>query len=225
MQLSFKLILLTQATTLALATAPTAAVAQATAGSEEFTPPCAGEVWWADSDATFGDFDFWIGTWQVYDSETGELLGFDGITKVFEGCALRQHWRQLNDRFSQPNAPWRYEGGSLTSLGSDGRWHQTWLDNGGSSLPVAGGLDAEGVMVLESDWLELRTRAGEDVRVRYRWHWDPQSHDAIHNWGFVARESQSEGGSEAIEWRSYFDIVYRRNVPGGPNASFRQGPE
>lgn len=225
MQRSFKLILLALATTLALATVPPSASAQAAAVSEGFTPPCAGDVWWADSDATFSDFDFWIGTWQVYDSKTGELLGFDDITKAFEGCALRQHWRQLNDRFSQPNAPWRYEGGSFTSLGPDGRWHQTWLDNGGSSLPVVGGLDAAGVMVLESDWLEFRTRAGEDVRVRYRWHWEPRSDDTIHNWGFVARGSAEEGGPERIEWRSYFDILYRRNVPGGPNASLRRGTE
>ena len=196
--------------------------AQTTATPEPFEPPCAGKVWWADSDATFGDFDFWVGTWQVYDTSSGELMGFDEIVRLFGGCALRQHWRQMNDRFSLAGAPWRLEGGSFTTLGADGRWHQTWLDNGGSSLPLAGGLDPEGVMVLESEWLEFRTRAGDDVTMRYRWHWDPQDDGTIHNWGFVARAPAA--AADEVEWQKYFDIVYRRNAPGGPSAML-QRPE
>ena len=60
----------------------------------------------------------------------------DKIEKDFEGCVIRQHWRQMNDRFALPGAPWRYAGGSVTAIASDGRWQQNWLDNGGGNLGI-----------------------------------------------------------------------------------------
>ena len=193
---------------LMLLVAPVACAAQSAAN--DYEPPCQGGVWWTESNATYADFDFWVGEWQVYERETGLLMGFDEITKVFGGCALSQHWRQMHDRYSLPGAPQRMEGGSHTALGADGRWHQTWLANTGSNITLSGQITDEGVMVLESDWIEYRTRRGQDVRVKHRWHWEPQDDGSIHNWGFTRR-----GDGEGSDWIKYYDIVYRRNAPGG----------
>ena len=81
-----------------------------------FAPPCEGKVWWADSTAGREDFDFWVGEWQVFDRESGLLVGFDDVEKVFGGCAVRQHWRHMNDAYTLPGAPWRMQGGSHTTL-------------------------------------------------------------------------------------------------------------
>ncbi len=180
----------------------------------EFVAPCEGEIWWAETDATFADFDFWVGEWQIYDRATGVLLGFDEIEKDFEGCVIRQHWRQMNDRFALPGAPWRYAGGSVTAIASDGRWQQNWLDNVGGNLLLTGGFDREGTMVLKSSWIEFTTPDGQVVRQRYRWHWAPQEDGTILNWGFV--KVTVDGVPEQAPWQQYFDIVYARNAPGGP---------
>lgn len=181
--------------------------------AQRFTAPCSGEVRWADSGATYSDFDFWVGEWQVYDLESGILMGFDEVDKAFGGCALRQHWRQMNDRYSIAGAARRLDGGSVTALGPGGKWHQTWVDNSGSNISLSGGLDASGVIVLESEWLEFKSRQGQEVRVKYKWHWDPQGDGSIHNWGLRA-----SGAGDPIEWQKTFDIVYRRNAPKGPTA-------
>ncbi len=200
--------------------------AQATAGPSDgvadqpFTPPCTGEIRWADSGAAYSDFDFWVGEWQVYDVESGKLMGFDEIEKAFGGCALRQHWRQMNDLYSLKGSAQRLDGGSVTAIGSGGKWRQTWVDNTGANLQLSGGLSASGVFVLESEWIEYKSLQGQEVRVRYKWHWDPQGDGSIHNWGL-----RGSGSGDAIEWQKYFDIVYRRNAPAGPTARLNTGSE
>ena len=180
--------------------------------------PCTGGAWWAESNATYTDFDFWVGEWQVYDRATQELMGYDRIEKDFGGCSLRQVWRQLNDR--PPGAPRRAHGGSHSTLGPDGRWHQIWLDDLGSFIHTKGRLDADGAMVLESDWVEVTNRQGQPVKLKYRFHWQPKPDGTIHNWGVLATE-----GGDAPLWQRFFDVDYRRNVAGGPRAKAIVGSE
>ena len=179
----------------------------------EFTPPCEGEVWWADTDATFDDFDFWLGEWQVYDRNDGTLLGFDTIERELEGCTIRQHWRQMNDRFALPGAPFRYQGASVSGIGASGNWRQTWVDNSAGFMVLEGGLDEDGVMTLESEWLIFDDPQGQRVALQYRWHWAPTADGSISNWGFFRQRaglSEQDGG-----WIQYFDIIYSRSQPGG----------
>ncbi len=90
-----------------------------------------------------------------------------------------------------------------------------WADNAGSYFPLAGGLDEDGVMVLESGWIGFRNRQGQPVGRQYRWYWKPVDDNTIHNWGL--RKTENDG-----EYSKFFDIMYRRNVPGGPTADFRE---
>ena len=189
----------------------------------EFIPPCQGPVWWAESDATYEDFDFWVGEWQIHDRITGVLLGFDEIEKIHEGCAIRQNWRQMNDRFALPGAPWRYAGGSVTALGVDGHWQQRWVDNGGGNLPMIGGFDENGEMVLESRWLTYQTPDGLEISNKYRWHWAPQEDGTILNWGFLQQKIGGGGGTDG--WLQYFDIVYSPNVPDASAYTLDPDPE
>ena len=176
--------------------------------------PCSGPVWWAKSEATFADFDFWEGKWMVFDRASGLMVGFDTIEKGLQGCVLIQHWQHLNDIYTTPGTAFRMEGRSHTALGADGKWHQVWVANNGSYLPLSGGLQEDGSMVLETDWIEFNDRQGTLRRSKHRWHWQPMANGNIHNWGF---NKQGDG-----EWTQYFDIEYRRNVPGGPTANLNE---
>ena len=175
---------------------------------------CSGQVWWADSEATFSDFDFWIGKWQVFDRESGLMVGVDQVRRELAGCIVVQHWTHMNDLYTPPGSPRRMEGYSHTSLGADGMWHQTWIDNGGSRLPLTGKLDEKGVMTMQTPWIEFTTRDGKEVSTMHRWHWAPQDDGTIHNTGYTRRGKDGD-------WVKYFDIVYRRNLPGGPTAYYR----
>ncbi len=196
----------------ALSTFLVAAPATSNAQNAE---PCAGSPWWVETDADFGDFDFWIGEWHVYATESGELRGFDDVKKTLNGCTIQQHWRQMDDLFSPPGTNRRLQGRSLTGITADGQWRQIWTDNGGGNLVFTGGYDAQGVMTLTSEWYTIPLQNGNSATIRNIWHWQPINENEIHNWGFVETKDSSNGLNK------YFDITYRRSAIGGPQAKAR----
>ncbi len=92
------------------------------------------------SDTPYRQFDFWIGHWDVYQPD-GKLAGDNLIEPILGGCALRETW----------NGRGGFAGTSLNAYDPiDNRWHQTWLDNQGGRLDLAGGRQGL-AMVLESN--------------------------------------------------------------------------
>ena len=177
--------------------------------------PCAGSPWWADTNVSFSDFDFWVGEWHVYDTKSNELRGFDEIGKTLSGCAIMQHWRQMDDLFSPPGAIRRLQGRSLTGITAAGVWRQIWTDNGGGNLVFTGGYDEDGVMTLTSEWYAVPVQDNKTRTIRNIWHWKPVNENEIHNWGFVQFDDKDGDSSK------YFDITYRRSAMGGPAAKAR----
>jgi len=203
----------------AFAVLTTSAQAQTAAAGAEFRHPCEGSPWWVETDAKFSDFDFWLGEWQVYDAESGELRGFDDVEKVLEGCVVKQHWRQMDDNFTQPGLPWRLQGNSLSGITAGGEWRQIWTDNNGGNLLFTGGYDENGRMSLVSEWYSVPGQDGETIRMRNFWHWEPQADGTIKNWGFV------QSPDESAEKRRYFNIVYRKSAVGSAAAQLRKPKE
>ena len=75
-------------------------------------------------------FDFWVGTWDVF-GPAGRKVGTNRIELIADGCALLEQWTGSGN----------VTGKSLNIYDvTDGRWHQTWVDNGGTLLMLAGGL-------------------------------------------------------------------------------------
>ncbi len=138
-------------------------------------------------EALHRQFDFWIGTWDVT-GPAGRFAGINRIERVDGGCALAESWS---------SAGGGYTGHSLNSVGSDGRWRQTWVDSSGLRLELVGGL-VGGKMVLEGE-----TPGAEPASppVRNRITWSPESEGRVRqHW-----ETSSDGG------RSYataFDGMY-----------------
>lgn len=80
-------------------------------------------------EATFRQFDFWIGTWVVLSG--ADTAGTNQVTLEEDGCIVHEHWKGS-------------KGGTGQSFNfydrQDGKWHQVWVDNAGSVLRLSGEL-------------------------------------------------------------------------------------
>jgi hypothetical protein len=76
-------------------------------------------------------FDFWIGDWDVT-NPSGKLAGTNRIESMLGGCVLFESWKSANGKS---------EGHSFSIYARDGKWHQTWVDNGGLLLELVGGIE------------------------------------------------------------------------------------
>jgi len=132
-------------------------------------------------------FDFWIGEWEVT-TPKGAPAGRNRIEPILGGCALRESWTGA-------------KGGSGTSYNAydrrSGRWHQTWVDNGGLVLRLDGTF-AAGKMVLSGE-----SRDSTGARVLNRITWQETAPGAVRQlW-----ETSKDGGDT---WSVAFDGRYRK---------------
>ena len=132
-------------------------------------------------------FDFWIGEWEVT-TPNGAPAGRNRIESILDGCALRESWTGA-------------KGGSGNSYNAydrqSGRWHQTWVDNGGLVLRLDGTF-AGGRMVLSGE-----TRDSSGAPVLNRITWQATAPGAVRQlW-----ETSRDGGGT---WSVVFDGRYRR---------------
>lgn len=78
------------------------------------------------------DFDFWVGEWNLhwYDQDSNLITGENSITKDLGGSVIREMFRSEATKTN---------GASLSVLSAlDSTWHQTWVDNQGSYIPLDG---------------------------------------------------------------------------------------
>ncbi len=87
----------------------------------------------------FNDFDFWIGDWQVTDTNTGKLAGHNTIIKVAQNCLIQESWVGVAG-----------SGGKSMNYFNPmtGKWRQVWIGSSGYLIDIEGGL-VDGDMVLE----------------------------------------------------------------------------
>lgn len=134
-------------------------------------------------------FDFWLGDWEVR-APDGRLVGHNRITQMLGGCVLQESWRGVRGR----------RGASLNIYdASRGRWHQTWVDDGGLLLQLDGAF-ADGRMVLTGESVDS---AGKPARQRITW--EPLSGGRIRQlW---------ESSSGGVAWKVEFEGIYSRRRP------------
>lgn len=158
------------------------AVVQTTAAqTEEAAPPpsCDAEIYRA--------FDFWAGDWEVFNPE-GEKAGENSITIEENGCLLVEHWQGARGGTGQSY--------NFYDPGME-KWRQVWVARG-ATIDYAGGLDADGAMVLEG---EIAYRNGNKLPFKGTW--------TLQDDGSVRQHFQ-QYNAETEEWGDWFIGVYRK---------------
>lgn len=120
----------------------------------------------------FRQFDFWLGRWKVTNPQ-GVQVGTSEITRVSEGCAVREQWTSAR-------------GASGTSLNyydaADARWHQHWVGGDGTILHLRGGLQ-DGAMILTGE------STGRQGAVSNRITWTPLADGKVKQEWAVSRDA------------------------------------
>ena len=157
------------------------ALAQATATP----PPCAS--------AEHGQFDFWVGSWEVRPRGTDQIIADSLVEKKYTGCAIRENWMPLGKELTGG-------GGSLSSYDPTRKqWRQAWVDSTGARVDLDGGYK-DGVMTITGNWPNF-AGPGRDALVTMRYQRQPNGE--VRQWG----ERSLDGGKT---WQVSFDFLYRR---------------
>jgi hypothetical protein len=147
----------------------------------------AGERHKACADPKYGQFDFWIGEWEV--SVGGKVVGHNTIEPILDGCVLQENWRSAS-------------GGAGTSLNfydpNAGQWKQFWVYRNGTPLPLLTGAFADGKMILSGTGKDGK---GNTILNRITW---------TDNEDGTVRQHWQISGDGGETWKTSFDGLYRR---------------
>ncbi|HZI28858.1 MAG TPA: hypothetical protein VFD64_11890 [Gemmatimonadaceae bacterium] len=139
--------------------------------------------------ASYRQFDFWIGEWEVSDS-LSRRLGSNRIERVLDGCVLYESWSGATGA----------RGHSFNAFDpGDSKWHQTWVDNEGTVLMISGGI-VNGEMVMEGE-----RRLADGTQTLERITWTPNADGTIRQ---IWQSSRDRG----MRWSIVFDGLYRRRA-------------
>jgi hypothetical protein len=142
-------------------------------------PPCAGPE--------HRQFDFWIGEWDVTRPD-GQPAGTNRITKTLDGCVLHESWKAAGSG---------HQGQSFSIRARDGKWHQTWVDNGGLLLELVGGLK-DGRMVMSQ-----KTKRPDGKKVLHEISWEKlESGQVKQHWRSTADDGKT--------WSDVFVGIYTK---------------
>ena len=131
-------------------------------------------------------FDFWLGSWNVYLTGTDSLVASSEITLAAGDLAIREVYQARSG----------FEGESLSKFNQGtGKWEQFWVDNSGQTFFLTGAF-ADGGMVLEGESIGPK---GPYLN-RVTWHNLPDGPRQVH-------EISSDGGKT---WKAVFDGTYAR---------------
>lgn len=130
----------------------------------------------------YHQFDFWIGDWEVLDTEGSTKVAHARIDSILGGCVLREDYQGADG----------HKGQSFTIYDATRRvWHQTWVTNRGELLEIEGKLE-NGDMVLSG-----RNQQGALVRGTWR---------PVHG---EVREFAVTSTDNGRTWKPWFDLMFR----------------
>lgn len=135
----------------------------------------------------YHQFDFWLGTWEVYKYGTDTLVGHSRIESVIDSVGLLEN-------YSVGKGP--YRGKSLNKYNpATERWEQYWIDNSGLTLFLSGGMQ-DGKMVLDD------VEGGNAEKGLNRISWEKSHTNSVRQTWSVSKD----GGQS---WSVVFDGEYR----------------
>jgi hypothetical protein len=147
----------------------------------------------ACSAAAYHAFDFWLGTWDVYDAANNSLTAHASITRVEGGCAVREEYRGLDGSGGESLSAWD----AARSV-----WRQNWVSDKGAIVALEGNLQ-DGAMVLSGP--ERGTHKPDLVRGTWSQEGVPGS-DAKAGGVHEVGERSTDGGHT---WQPWFDLHFQ----------------
>jgi hypothetical protein len=157
-----------------------AAVHAAQAQSSAVPPGC--------SAPEFKQFDFWLGKWNVMNPQNGKQAGASEITRVSEGCAIREQWKSATGT----------DGMSINYYDPvDHKWHQDWVGGDGSILHLQGELVGT-AMILSG---ESKTAAGVTLN---RITWTPLDSGKV-------KQEWATSSDSGKTWQISFVGIYQKH--------------
>ena len=136
-------------------------------------------------------FDFWLGTWEVYKYGTDTLVGHSKIESVIDSVALLENYSVASGQ---------YQGKSLNKYNpATRRWEQYWVDNSGLTLFLSGGL-TDGKMVLDD------VESGNAEKGLNKIAWEKMNTNSV-------RQTWSLSQDGGRTWSVVFDGEYRMKKP------------
>lgn len=142
------------------------------------------------------DFDFWIGTWNVYAPDDGAYQGLNRITVDPGHCLIREDWQGAGGS----------TGHSMNFHDPfENAWRQVWVSSG-AIIDYTGGLDETGTMVLTG---QIHYPAN-GVTAPFRGLWTPLEDGRVRQ----HFDQQTANG----EWQAWFTGIYVR-VEEDPRAA------
>jgi len=137
----------------------------------------------------YRQFDFWIGDWDVFETDSGTSTAHVRVDGILGGCVLHEHYEDntgaVGDSFTT------YDVGRKL-------WHQTWVTNRGRLLTIEGSAE-NGAMTLSGAYYR---EDGAEVRVRGIW--APM--------GGTVREWAVTSSDAGKTWQPWFDLSFRQRV-------------
>ena len=134
-----------------------------------------------------GQFDFWIGHWEVFDSQ-GNKVGENVIKPLFDGCVLQETWTGAQGS----------KGTSLNFFNPQQKmWEQFWTYQNGITLHIRGGLDDK-AMVMQG-----HTQGKDGSKTLNRNTWTSNEDGSVRQHG---EQSKDEGKTFATA----FDGLYKK---------------
>lgn len=134
----------------------------------------------------FTAFDFWVGEWDVFASNTGRKAGVNSIRKMEQGCMLLERWQGE-------------DGSSGTSLNYYNpvtrEWRQVWVSADAYAIDIVGGLRGS-AMVLEGSIYNFQGAVWN-----FRGTWTPNTDGSVRQ--FLEQYNHDSG-----EWMPWFDGRY-----------------
>lgn len=133
----------------------------------------------------YHSYDFFVGDWQVYRKD-GKFIARDRVTKDLDGCAILERWG-------------KDEGAGYSAYDAQQKhWVQTFFQNDGSVLMLAGAPVSEGMLFTGVD--HPKPNVTRRHRILFRKRAD----------GFEEYWTVSMDGGHS--WKKVFDGFFRRNL-------------
>lgn len=140
-----------------------------------------------ESDPRYSEFDFWLGTWDVY--VDGKKAGENTITKEEGGCLVVEHWTDV-------------AGGTGQSYNffhpGERQWRQVWVSDY-MTIDYVGGLTEDGSMELSGHVTYFHNQKTQKLLGR----WTLQDDGTV-------RQHFEQFDEEAGEFVPVFTGIYRR---------------